>query len=253
MDIHMDLTPYNHSKGRSGQSVRCFVVHLTDGATSPRPWFRSPNSGVSSTFVIERDGGIWQMVLEADTPYTNGWNTSLPVTTYNPDFSVALIRQLWHDNINPNLVSITVECTGTRAMGVNDKQIESLNWLCNDVCARYELPRDGRAVLAHAQFDSVNRPQCPGLSPAQWARVVAPWGGPSGEDAMLEAQYRAQQGRMGNKRFKALLSRSYYTGPILVLDKGVVATTTHLTAIVQTGMTDDAVTLWESNNQLTRL
>jgi N-acetyl-anhydromuramyl-L-alanine amidase AmpD len=254
MEVARDILTVNFSAGRSGQVVRCFTVHLTDGATSPIPWFKSPAARVSSHYVIERDGRIIQLVEEKNTAWTNGWDTDLPVSTYNPDFSVPLVRELWQTHVNPNLVSITVECTGTRAMGVNDTQLASLNWLTNDVCQRYELPRDGRAVLGHMQFDSVSRPQCPGLTPAQWARVIAPTTtASSAEDAALESQYRAQAGRLGNKRFKALLARSYYNGAVLVCDKGLVATSNHLTAIVQTGAIDDDVTLWEGNNQLTRL
>ena len=47
----------------------------------------------------------------------------------------------------------------------------------------------------------------------------------SDEDAELEARYQAVAGCVGAKRYAAMLTRDYYTGRLLVCDRGVVTQT----------------------------
>lgn len=73
-------------------------------------------------------------------------------------------------------------------------------------------------------------------------------GGPADEDALLEARWQANKARLGAKLFKAKLTQPYYTGSVLVCERGILTPTTSIDANV----VDDWVSYHEGSGTLVR-
>ena len=57
--------PENQDERPAGTAVDCVVLHATAGGLSGTlAWFANPASGVSSHYVVAKDGDVWQMVEE---------------------------------------------------------------------------------------------------------------------------------------------------------------------------------------------
>jgi len=72
-------------------------------------------------------------------------------------------------------------------------------------------------------------------------------------DIALEREYQREAAMLGGKRFAATVDRPYYTGKLLVADRGLVGPTPADTAAIRQGATDDLLVYLESHNVLTRL
>jgi hypothetical protein len=76
---------------------------------------------------------------------------------------------------------------------------------------------------------------------------------PDTTDADLEREYRRQISLLGEKRFKAVIDRPNYKGPVLVTQRGIIGPNALVTSALRETLTDDLVTYLEANNVLTRL
>lgn len=232
------LTPINHGPWRDPAHIQAVCVHITDGDTAESAinWFRDPASQVSAHYVVSQTGGIYRCVPEDQRAWANG-------VVDRPDLSHHLIRKWVEKNVNPNEYTVSIEMAGRPGQPWPMAQQIAVRSLIADICRRRHLPFDRSAVIGHYQIDSVNRPNCPDLTDAEWAALLAPGPGDAAADAnaRMEAQWQARRSQMGPQRFAAHLDRPYYVGPVLVCRDGVLTPDGPLD---EQGRTDDLVTYW---------
>jgi N-acetylmuramoyl-L-alanine amidase len=96
-------------------------------------WLCDPASEVSSHYLVHEDGGVVQMVREADRAWHAG-------------------KSSWHGQTDINSRSVGIEIVNPGNLAEHppffDVQIESVIALCRDICARNGIGRD--SVLAHS-------------------------------------------------------------------------------------------------------
>jgi len=191
VEIIKRLTPINHWRGRDGHKVRAVVLHITDGdtAASAIDWFHNPKSEVSAHYVIDRDGTVYQVVVEDDTAWTNG-----PI--HAPNLIVPAVRRWQQYGINPNKETISIEAAGTPATGWSRQQLDVGRTLARDICHRYGLTPGRDTIIGHRDIDSVNKARCPSLTKEQWQFM---WETPMPEtDFMVGEGVRAAMTQAGD-------------------------------------------------------
>jgi N-acetylmuramoyl-L-alanine amidase len=172
----------NHGPRPAPGRIDLLVLHYTGMPTAAAALDRmcDPASEVSAHYLLEEDGGVWQLVDEA----RRAWHAG---------------RGFWAGATNINDRSVGIELAnpghehGYRAFP--EAQLTSLEQLCRAILARH--PISPERVLGHSDV-APERKQDPGeLFPwprlAQagiglWPDFTAPVTGPVGTDAVLAAQ-----------------------------------------------------------------
>lgn len=116
------------------------VWHTAQGSLAGTlSWFNNPAAGVSSNYVMDKNGALYAMLEEYYVPYTNGnWNSnqrSITIETIddgNP-FGIVRTRELYTEAAR----------------------------LTRDICQFYGFPIDRAHVKGHREVSS-SHPQCPG-------------------------------------------------------------------------------------------
>lgn len=123
-------TKGNFNKGRSGPGIKILVMHATVGGLQPsRARFRQRSEQVSAHYIIDRDGGIYQQVLDQDTAYHAG------------------VSQ-WASYVNINNVSLGIELVNKND-GVDPYvQFDTAVELARFLCQKYGI--DERNLVRHA-------------------------------------------------------------------------------------------------------
>lgn len=164
--ITKKITPVNFWPGRNGNPVEAVVIHVSEGGKAGvDSWFHNPDSEASAHYLVNKDGTIWQFVEEADTAWANG-------KLNKPNLAEPLIAKWSASGTNPNRTTVSIETERMWQERLTAPQLASLAWLCADLHRRYGLPTDGSRLLAHSEFDSVDRAHCPSLSADEWSALV---------------------------------------------------------------------------------
>lgn len=80
----------NYEDRPAGAQVDCVVLHATVGSlTATLGWFGNPESGVSSHYVVAKDGRVFQMVEEKDLAHHAGASSYQGRTSFN-SFSIGI-------------------------------------------------------------------------------------------------------------------------------------------------------------------
>lgn len=147
---------------------RCLVWHITQG-TNSLGWLTNPTSGASSNYLIARTGAIYELVPPEVSAWANG-------RVVNPDLSNPVIAGAIREGRNLNTVSISIEHEGFTSQGrggsLTAAQVDASVALSAWLCATKGIAPDRQHILGHFQVDSVDRPNCPGFSGAEWAAWV---------------------------------------------------------------------------------
>ena len=166
----MDYPSPNWSP-RAGRPIRALVIHVTAGIwPSDRDWLCNPASKVSAHYIVAPDGVSYQLVDEKHAAWGNGImnkpNLALPVvaawraTPHDPSWPAGL----------PNLESVSIEVSAIDGSRWTAAQRATVVSLGRQICTRHRI--GALAILRHADLDSVDRPNCPGLSRASWAALM---------------------------------------------------------------------------------
>lgn len=148
--------------------IEAIVNHIGEGTSASNLDYLT-NGPVSCNAFIHEDGTIYELVPPEFAAWTNG-------DMKQPDRSNPLIRT-WDDNgWNPNQRTYTIEhggfSTQNKGGAWTPAQWTSTVWLQAWVCQQYGLPIDRTHILGHFQINSVDKVNCPGLSPAEWDRLI---------------------------------------------------------------------------------
>lgn len=165
----------NHWNGREGHKPLWLILHGTDantndydGAYETAGWFQT--NSVSVNYVIGRQGCVAQCVKESDAPYANGGVTDTPTRKHD---------LWWSSNLNPNLVTISIEhvkhAGNNNADALTPAQKQASFELIYDICKRNNIPmRQANVhggITGHFSMDPKERPYCPGNYP--WTELWA--------------------------------------------------------------------------------
>lgn len=143
---------------------RAVTWHISEGSLDATlAWLRNPVSLASAHIVIGRNGEIYNLVPLKEPAWANG-------IVNNPDRKNPIVQQTVDAGVNPNLRTYSIECVGHSSYGrggsLTVPQALALQRVTAYLCWRAHLTCDRTHVLGHYQWDSVNRPNCPGF--AEW-------------------------------------------------------------------------------------
>ena len=151
------------------------VWHITAGSgQSALSWLTNPNSGASANYLNMEDGAIWELVNPENGRKGAAWANG---KVNKPNLSNAPVRSWITAGINPNRRTISIENAGQTSAGkggsLTDKQVPALIALTAYLCDRWGIPPTREYIIPHAYIDSVDRPNCPGFSEAEWNTWVS--------------------------------------------------------------------------------
>jgi hypothetical protein len=156
----------NYWTGRNGQNVVAICDHIMQSLIeSANSWFHNPDAEASAHFGVAQDGRIWQWVRVKNAAWANG-------ITNKSDVGVAWLQKALKQGINPNLLTVSIEHEGYSGQVMPDRQFQSTLKLHKFLITMFNIPVDREHIIAHAQIDSVNRPNCPGNA-FPWGRLLA--------------------------------------------------------------------------------
>jgi N-acetyl-anhydromuramyl-L-alanine amidase AmpD len=147
---------------RQGRAPLAIVYHVSDDLNTANvlSWLRKPGSNASSHWVIDRDGSAYQLVGSAFAAFTNGKverpRMDIPWLAARADAFIA-------DRENANWYCITIEHIGKPDVPFTPEQIATSVAISRYYLHVYpSIPRVRGHMMRHADFDSVDRPYCPG-------------------------------------------------------------------------------------------
>ncbi len=147
---------------RHGMRPVAIVDHVMAGTLhGTDAWFQNPSSQVSAHYGVGKDGEIHKYVNDADA----AWHAGL---LHSP--TAAILQQ--YPQANPNWYTIGIEHEGQPGDVFPDVQYEATLWLHQQIIVAYGVLIDRVHILGHCEFDSVNRPHCPGPT-FPWDRLMA--------------------------------------------------------------------------------
>jgi hypothetical protein len=120
--------------------IETVVWHTAEGTLSNTlAWFNNPRAGVSSNYVMDKNGALYAMLKEYFVPYANGnWNSNQRSVT------IEVI-----DDGNPYSIVRT------------DALYKAAGALTRDICQFYGIPIERAHVKGHSEVSS-SHSLCPG-------------------------------------------------------------------------------------------
>lgn len=125
----------NFGPRRDGLLPDCLILHYTGMVTgeAAESWLCTPESEVSSHYLVHEDGRVVQMVREGDRAWHAGQGS-------------------WRGRSDVNSFSIGIEIVNPGPLAgfppFPDVQIEAVASMCRDICARHHIAP--QRVLAHS-------------------------------------------------------------------------------------------------------
>ena len=150
MQRALRLTTPNRRAGRRGGRPRGVVIHTTDGTfDGTAAWFTTPDSGVSSHYLVGLDGRVAQFVEEADTAFHAG-------RVVRPALDLA-----GREDPNDWTIGIELEDGGDPGhVARTPEQLQAAARLLREIARRWEIPLDSEHVIAHREINADKT--CPG-------------------------------------------------------------------------------------------
>lgn len=147
---------------RNGVVPVALSYHITDDLDLDNvvSWFQKRGSNASSHWVIDRDGAKYQFVGSAMASFTNGDvkkpRRDIPWIDRHADAWIA-------GRDNANYYTISLEHVGIPGLAFTDAQIASSIEVSRYYLATYPtITPDRGHMTRHADYNSVDRPYCPG-------------------------------------------------------------------------------------------
>lgn len=140
MKITPQLSP-NFDYRTAGDPIDLVVLHATVGSLqSSLDWLTSRASGVSSHYLIGKDGQIHRLVAEQRLARHAGvsfWRGRTPLNRYS---------------IGIELENLTGKQGFVGQDPYPEAQFDALVWLLGDICSRRSIPLDRQHIVTHAQI-----------------------------------------------------------------------------------------------------
>lgn len=177
--VEVRVSP-NFGPRRDGKRADAIILHYTGMATgaAAEAWLCNPESEVSSHYIVHENGGVVQMVREADRAWHAGVGS-------------------WHGETDMNSRSVGIEIANPGHMlgylDFTDSQIEAVTGLCRGICLRHGVAPE--RVLAHSDI-APGRKIDPGEK-FPWRRLAASGIGHFVEPAAISAGQDYTEGSQG--------------------------------------------------------
>jgi N-acetyl-anhydromuramyl-L-alanine amidase AmpD len=153
----------------SFEPIQAIVLHGTAGplgaslATLTNPRVDNPDKAVSAHYVIDTSGVIYRLVS-----YWKGQRAWANGKINRPDKSLKWLAECVRYNLNPNLVTISIEHVATSSDMIHrgrmtDAQFAASQLLVKTLLRENKLEATAQTVVGHNQIDSVNKGYCPGV------------------------------------------------------------------------------------------
>ena len=168
MEMQIYPSP-NYYVGREGHSIVAIVDHIAQGYNLGE-YFSNPNVRKSSNFSISELGVITQHVAIGDTAWANGIDFTKGYIKYKSDLTIKWIADCWQYNINPNLVTVSVEHEGLSGVPLSEEQYQATLYLHTYLLGELNLEPSEVSIVGHFKLDAINRINCPG-SGFPWERL----------------------------------------------------------------------------------
>lgn len=168
--------------GRWGETVQGIVDHISQGTLNSNiGWFGNPQSEVSSTYEVAKDGRTVQYVSESDTAWANG-----PIDLSRPDgydHSIPWLDECAKMGFNPNKRTISIEHEGFTGDAMPEAQYKATLALHQAILGRHLTIQANRiGIIGHFQVNKSQKANCPGTG-FPWQRLfsdLAAWGAAGG-------------------------------------------------------------------------
>jgi len=140
----------NFEKGRKGHKPEIICLHIGDG-TKEQIYSEFLNAEKSSHYCVNKDGSVWQFVLDENTAWTNG-------DIKAPTSEVVISK----GKLNPNTYSLSIEHEGYGHTDINAIQYNTTIQLVKELCQKWNIPINRKYIIGHREINSVTK-TCPGL------------------------------------------------------------------------------------------
>lgn len=150
------LIPGHAGRGRGGGNPLVMTMHVQEGMNDLYPEFlnRPPGKEADCTIWSKQDGTLDRLLLDTDTPWTNG-------DIVAPDMSNPIIAGLVKKGVtNSNRYALTIEHQGFASQGFTDAQLEATAQMIAYWCSLYGWTPSRTNVIGHYQVG--NHKNCPG-------------------------------------------------------------------------------------------
>src|SRR3990167_10626104 len=144
----------NYTKGRSGQRPEIICLHIGDG-TKEQIYSEFLNAEKSSHYCVNKDGSVWQFVLDENTAWTNG-------DVKNPTSELVIKFLKENPSVNLNKVTLSIEHEGYGNTDINAIQYNTTIQLVKELCQKWNIPINRKYIIGHREINSVTK-TCPGL------------------------------------------------------------------------------------------
>lgn len=155
--------PRGHS-GRNGHQPIAICDHIMQGHMAGYYEYLSDPTRNAANYSVDRQGIIRQHVMDWDAAWCNG-------EMHRPDLTVPWIAECHHENLNPNLFTISIEHEGMSGVVLTEPQILATIALHRHLIAEHGIATDRQHIVGHYQIDSVNKGHCPGAA-FPWDRLM---------------------------------------------------------------------------------
>lgn len=165
----MEITKYpSNNYFRPSQmkqsKIAAVCLHGTDGpAGASLNWLTNPKSDVSSNYLIDKAGKIFQLVdwLAGNRAWGNG-----RVDIY--DNSIKWLDTAVKTKINPNWLTVSIEHEASLSemqfhKSMTDAQFNSSIDLTAYILTTAGLKANHETIIAHCQICAIAKPYCPGV------------------------------------------------------------------------------------------
>jgi N-acetylmuramoyl-L-alanine amidase len=173
---YQHTSPNYYDANPTSRPVKAVVIHATVGEFGGSlSWLTSAGSGASSSYLQDRPGNLYCLV----DPYKNRRSWANGVLE-SPDTSRDVIAWCMKNGVNPNLVTVSIEHTATKAemeagAGIFQRQPQLISTLTptaeqNSLLLTAQLCLDlklgvptAQNVLPHRAFMRYSKAICPGV------------------------------------------------------------------------------------------
>ena len=157
-----------HARSLGPQQVRFLVHHVTDDmdVNNVISWFQDPTSEASATFVVGRDGTIYQMFSSTVAPWTNG---DYRLRGFGDGYAkhipalVDAVKICDTKGYNLNEFCVTIEYVGKPDIAFTEAQYQAGIRIAKYITAQYPgVSRNRGGQLRHSDVNKHTRRYCPG-------------------------------------------------------------------------------------------
>ena len=168
MKIINKLSPNNSSRDNNTPDI--IVCHQTagDSIKSALNWFMQKISGVSSNYLVDKDGTIYCCVPIERMAWCNGNKVKDTEVNTSNYYKKSLNKIVRSRKINANKYTVSIEFVHKGFGDITELQKSSGLWLMKYIISeikriyKYDFIADRDHIIGHYEISPINKASCPG-------------------------------------------------------------------------------------------